>query len=399
MATPMPEETVTLRVPLAPPAPVAVAKPDPAAPSESPKTGSRTPPPLPSPPAPSGFPEMPPLATMPPTPVPPIGRAGVPAGLVIGGGAVALLLGLGVAVLLLRSGSADGPAPTPPPATVVAGPTPAATEAPALPVPVAKGVLLVESTPPGAIVTVNGQSRGITPFEMPGLAAGEYEVRVDLRGYEGKAQTVVLTEAEPRAELRPVLSRVAPTSGTADILSTPFGANVVVDGVAAGQTPLLQLKLKPGSRKVEFVKEGFEPLESTLTVEAGKKARLDATLKAIVVATPTPVPTAEPVDVSRVYNNLASELDTVAKKVAGSSASYPSELPKLRSGDSASVTVAFVVTEEGEVAEAKIVESGGGRVLEEAVLAAVRSWKYSPAVKRGIKVKVRITLKQTFRAG
>ena len=123
------------------------------------------------------------------------------------------------------------------------------------------------------------------------------------------------------------------------------------------------------------------------------------TLKAIVEATPTPAPTAEPVDVSRVYNNLASELDTVAKKVRGRRRPTRRSCRKLRSGDSASVTVAFVVTEEGEVAEAKVVESGGGKVLDEAVLAAVRSWKYSPAVKRGIKVKVRITLKQTFRAG
>ena len=246
---------------------------------------------------------------------------------------------------------------------------------------------------------MNGQSRGVTPVEMPGLAAGEYEVRVDLRGYEGKSQKVVLSEAEPRAELRPVLTRVAPASGTADILSTPFGANVTVDGVAAGQTPLLQLKLKAGSRKVELAKDGYEPWVATLAVESGKKAHLDAALKAIVVATPVPVPTAEAVDPSRIYNNLGSDVDAVAKKVAGTSASYPSELPKLRSGDSASVTISFVVTEDGEVSEPRIVESGGGKVLDEAVLSAVRSWKYSPAVRRGVKVKVRITLKQTFRAG
>jgi hypothetical protein len=37
--------------------------------------------------------------------------------------------------------------------------------------------------------------------------------------------------------------------------------------------------------------------------------------------------------------------------------------------------------------------------VDEAVLAAIRSWKYAPAVKKGIKVKARVTLKQTFRAG
>jgi TonB family protein len=71
----------------------------------------------------------------------------------------------------------------------------------------------------------------------------------------------------------------------------------------------------------------------------------------------------------------------------------------MRTGDSRSVVVSFVVTEEGDVADPNVVESGGSRVLDEAVLTAVRSWKFSPAVKRGIKVKVRITHKQTFRAG
>ena len=172
-----------------------------------------------------------------------------------------------------------------------------------------------------------------------------------------------------------------------------------MDGAAAGQTPLLQFKLKPGTRKVELAKDGYEPWAGTLTVEAGKRTHLDAALKAMAKATPVTVPVAEVVDVGRVYNNLASEVDTVAKRVSGSSPSYPSELPKLRSGDSASVTVSFVVTDEGDVAEPKIVESGGSKVLDEAVLSAVRSWKYSPAAKRGVKVKVRITQKQTFRAG
>ena len=340
------------------------------------------------------------MATIPPIPIPPPrARASVPAGLVIGGGALALLLGLGVAVLLLRSGSADAPLAPAPPTTVAAGPPLSAPAAPLPPPPLASGVLLVESTPPGAMVSVNGQSRGVSPVEMPGLAAGVYEVKVELRGYEGKSQTLTLSEAEPRAEFRPVLNRAAPVSGTADILSTPFGATVTVDGAVAGQTPLLQFKLKPGTRKVEVAKDGFEPWASTLTVEAGKKTSLDAVLQAIVKATPVPVPTAEVVDVSRVYNNLGSDVDVVAKKVGGTSASYPSDLPKLRSGDSASVTISFVVTEEGDVADPKIVESGGGKALNEAVLGAVRSWKYSPASKRGVKVKVRITLKQTFRAG
>jgi TonB family protein len=62
------------------------------------------------------------------------------------------------------------------------------------------------------------------------------------------------------------------------------------------------------------------------------------------------------------------------------------------------VYITFVVTEEGEVTDLRVVESGG-RVVDEAVLAAVRQWKYSPAVRKGTPVKVRVEFKQTFRAG
>src|SRR5262249_11275744 len=78
--------------------------------------------------------------------------------------------------------------------------------------------------------------------------------------------------------------------------------------------------------------------------------------------------------------------------------SYPEAAPRLRSGDSVSVGVVFVVNEGGEVTELRVVESGG-KVLDEAVTAGVRSWKYAPAVKKGTKVKVQIAFKQTFRAG
>jgi TonB family protein len=56
-----------------------------------------------------------------------------------------------------------------------------------------------------------------------------------------------------------------------------------------------------------------------------------------------------------------------------------------------------VVSENGEVTDARVVESGG-KILDEAVLSAVRKWKYAPATKKGTKVKVQMTFRQTFRA-
>jgi TonB family protein len=191
--------------------------------------------------------------------------------------------------------------------------------------------------------------------------------------------------------------KAAPAAGLADIVSTPFGAAVQVDGANVGLTPVTDLKLKPGTHQVEVSREGYEPWSGSLLVQAGQRSRLDATLRALVKATPTPPP-AEVVDTSRVYANTPTEVDTPARKTAGPNVSYPDSAPRLKSGASVSVSVTYVVSETGEVTDVRVVESAG-KILDEAVLAAVRKWKYAPAAKKGTNVKVLMTFRQTFRAG
>jgi TonB family protein len=389
MRTPIDDETITVRAPAqAPP------KTQPVAPL------STSPPPRPAEPAMPASEAERAVTTLPPTPVATARpRVGVPAGLVIGGGAAALLFGLTAAWLLLRTGAVPDPpppSPTPPPVVESVPPT---TTPPAPAVAEVNGVLRIQSSPPGGLVTVNGESRGAAPLEVASLAPGSYEVRVELRGYEAKAQTITITAEEPTADVKVNLVRTAPVTGTADILSTPFGAAIAVNGAPVGQTPLLQHRLRPGAYRIDVTKEGYEPFTTSLTVEAGKKARLDAELKAVVVATPTPVVAPDVVDTTQIYNNVASDVDVLARRASGSSPSYPSSARKLRSGESISVSVSFVVTEDGSVTEARVVESGGIKPLDEAVLRAIRGWKFSPASKRGVKVKVRVNQKQTFRAG
>jgi TonB family protein len=102
------------------------------------------------------------------------------------------------------------------------------------------------------------------------------------------------------------------------------------------------------------------------------------------------------VDPAKVYQ--PSEIDTQPRRLSGGSAQYPDGAPRMRSGDSVSVSLSFVITEDGEVADIKVTESGG-KALDDAVTAAVQKWKYAPGIKKGVKVKVRSGAKQTFRAG
>jgi protein TonB len=105
------------------------------------------------------------------------------------------------------------------------------------------------------------------------------------------------------------------------------------------------------------------------------------------------------VDPERVYENELGKVDTLAKKLSGSSPSYPSDRAKrLKSEERVSVVVRFIVSETGEVRDVSVVESGG-KVVDEVVVAAVRTWKYQPATKQGVRVKVHMIFKQTFLGG
>jgi TonB family protein len=335
---------------------------------------------------------QPPAAPPAPAPSP---RGGGPSPLLILGlaGAFFLFAVAALAVFLIRQ-RAQQAVPTPAPTPVTAVTVPTTVPPTTLPAAVL-GSLHIETTPPGATITVNGEEKGVSPLDLPELPVGNYDVRAELKGYVGAGETATVVADAPDVAVKLALGRVAPTQGSVAIVSTPAGAAVTVDGNPVGQTPVAELRLKPGAHRLQVTGDGFEPWTGSVTIEAGRKARVDATLKPIPKATPTPPPA---VDLTRVFLNVAGEVDQVARKTGGPSASYPSNAPRLKSGDSVSVSVSFVVDEKGEVTDPKILESAG-KQLDEAVLQAIRKWKYEPARKQGAPVKVKITFKQTFRAG
>jgi TonB family protein len=317
-------------------------------------------------------------------------RPGVPLRLALG--AVALLLvvaALGAWALRpaathqAATTAATVPPVTEPPQPIVPSEAPMATT----------GTLRVVSEPSGARVTVNGEARGRTPLELGELAFGRYDVRVEQNGFTVETRKVELAAGSPSSELRLKLkARAVPTTGLAEVVSTPAGAVVSVDGIQVGQTPIKELKLAAGRRRLDVALAGHETWTSTIDVVAGQSGRVDVKL----IEKPKPPPTPEPVDVTRVYPNEAGQVDTLARKLSGPSPSYPSsKAPRLKSGQRVSVLVRFVVTETGQVGDVTVVESVS-KAVDEVVVAAVKAWKFEPAVKGGVKVKVEAVFRQTF---
>ena len=137
-----------------------------------------------------------------------------------------------------------------------------------------------------------------------------------------------------------------------------------------------------------------------MDVAAGETGHVEVRLRAI--AKPEAPPTPEPVDTARVYENTPGEVDTPAKKLSGSSPSYPSDRagapPDARAQRVLRAGAAPSSPSGGEVDGRRPSSSPAGRAVDDVVLEPrSATWKFEPATQRGVRVKVAgASSRQTF---
>ncbi|VGO21492.1 PEGA domain-containing protein [Pontiella sulfatireligans] len=111
-----------------------------------------------------------------------------------------------------------------------------------------KGSLAIKSTPERAEVLVNGASQGFAPLTIPGLASGDYIVELRKEGYDRVYKSVSLLEGQ----VMDLDLQMKEVTGLLLVESNPAGADVVIEGVSKGNTPLLLTELPLGKYKLEF---------------------------------------------------------------------------------------------------------------------------------------------------
>lgn len=139
----------------------------------------------------------------------------------------------------------------------------ATTAAPAPPV---TGDLLVESTPKGAAVSVDGTARGKAPLTVTGLSPGRHKVTL-----ESNDGVIIRREVTVRAGERAVASELMVT-GWLNV-SSRVPVEVHVGGRRIGASGDEQITLSPGRHKVTFVNKQFNVREvRTIDIQAGSIA-------------------------------------------------------------------------------------------------------------------------------
>jgi serine/threonine-protein kinase len=242
----------------------------------------------------------------------------------------------------------------------------------------------VEAEPAGARVWVDEVEVGVAPVALP-VAGGRHKVRVAVDGYapaELSLDIAAGTAPPPlRFSLEPVTARLSVTSD-------PGGATVRLDGKTIGTAPIAAVVVPPGRHELRVEKKGYAPSVRRIEAVAGEpidvRARLTrvaATGEIMPIVAPDPEPPPIPGALVAMDGSVSPP-----RKISGNPPPYPDDARRVNLVGT--VKVEMIVNENGEPSDVRVVGSAG-EILDRAVVNAVRAWRYDPATKGGVRVKVR----------
>lgn len=134
--------------------------------------------------------------------------------------------------------------------------------------------LLIESSPPGASVFLDGSFQGLAPCEVPTFP-GRHAMRLEMAGFKTSARSVEVGSGPNllRFELTPE------ETGCVRISSKPSGAEVFLDGQFAGVTPLKLDGVPAGDHVLRVEKANYSPSTLTAFVESGQTLDISCQLE------------------------------------------------------------------------------------------------------------------------
>jgi len=140
--------------------------------------------------------------------------------------------------------------------------------------PVQAGSMDLSSIPGGTSVVVNNVYKGMTPLTVSGLDPGTYNVTFSHFGY-ARVSTPVSVQAGSVSEVNATLVML---TGSLFVNTTPGGAQLTLDGLDAGISPVTLLNLPQGNHTLNVTKEGFVTQILPVLVPADQITTVDVLL-------------------------------------------------------------------------------------------------------------------------
>ena len=127
------------------------------------------------------------------------------------------------------------------------------------------GTLSLLSEPGAAEIEIDGKMYGNTPFK-DFLEQGQHKIRLTKSGYKPYEKIVTVKRDETTEEN--VSLEMLPGSLFLD--SEPTGAALFINDIDYGVTPYKRDSIEAGDYTIRLQKDGFDPLEQTITVHPGE---------------------------------------------------------------------------------------------------------------------------------
>ena len=126
-----------------------------------------------------------------------------------------------------------------------------------------------------AVIQCEGAERGTAPCHLFFDEPRAYRVTLRAEGFLERTLRLDLRDGKPQV----IDAALTPSTATLALDSAPAGAEVSLDGLPQGKTPLTLHALRPGKHEVTFRLPGHRPLTHTLTLDAGQEATLSLPLE------------------------------------------------------------------------------------------------------------------------
>ena len=130
----------------------------------------------------------------------------------------------------------------------------------------------------GAEIWVNGEKKGQTSWSG-NLGAGEYEFEARKENHSSTiCKKIINVPSEPQTFQ---LDEPKPILGEANIDSNPAMADIFIDNINIGKTPLLTSEILIGSHILKISKDGYETFNKEIVIEENIPFEMNAQLKKI----------------------------------------------------------------------------------------------------------------------
>ena len=132
----------------------------------------------------------------------------------------------------------------------------------------------------------SGQTAVNGALNIDNVRKGDHAIRVEMTGYQPYATTVSVQVSTVSDVIATHLPSPG-TTGTLSVSSTPAGANVFIDNVLRGVTPITLADIQTGDHQILLRLNGYQDYTVTQLVNAGATNTITTTLNLNKTPEPT----------------------------------------------------------------------------------------------------------------